>query len=127
MAILSWYSSNNTVFSSIFLFFFGVFTGSFSVSPWLLAAQTVKNGHWLHKGAPPGIQIMAPVSMSAWLKSPALPGCMTSDTRASIFFFVDCFKISSKLPVTRDSTLSTLPSTAGTGSSKAMEAMAPAV
>ena len=52
---------------------------------------------------------------------------MVSSRAARIRAFVSGRRMSPSSPVMRETTRSTLPSTAGTGMPKAMEAMAPAV
>ena len=70
---------------------------------------------------------MAPRSIMAWLKSPGAPAGITASRAPRIRRLVSGFVMSPASPVRRATTRSTFPSTAGTGSPKAMEATAPAV
>ena len=73
--------------------FFGVRKGSSFSFPFLKAAQSSARGQRLQRGFF-GMQISAPRSIKASLKSPARSG-RVSFTRASIFFLPRLFKISS--------------------------------
>ena len=120
-------SSRNTVFSSRRFSFFGARTGSSRWQPCSRAAQNAAAGQLSHRGALLGRHTPAPRSISAWLKAPgASRGIAASiHCRNCRRFFWS--RISSRQPPTRAATRSTLPSTAGTGSPKAMDKMAPAV
>ena len=63
----------------------------------------------------------------AWLKSPGARTGRTAFNAAHIRRVVSGVVMSLPSPVSRETTRSTFPSTAGTGTPKAMEAMAPAV
>ena len=84
-------------------------------------------GQRAHWGTPLGRQTVAPSSIMAWLNAPGASTGMISARAAVIFFFMAGEVMSPSSPVMRAVTRSTLPSTAGTGRPKAMEAMAPAV
>ena len=104
-----------------------LFTGSSLQRPLFCARQTSFQGHASHKGAPFGRHTVAPSSISAWLKAPALFSGIISNKSFSIAVRTDAFMISASSSVTRDMTRSTFPSTAGTGMPNAIDAMAPAV
>ena len=107
--------------------FFGGFTGSSPVRPSRRAAHRSLAGHSPHRGAPLGRHTVAPSSISAWLNSPGASRGITCRRAWPIRRLVSGRVMSLPSPVMRLTTRSTLPSTAGTGRPKAMEAMAPAV
>ena len=74
-----------------------------------------------------GRHTVAPSSMRAWLKSPGASTGSTAWRAVRIRALVSGRAMSPPSPLMRATTRSTLPSTAGTGTPKAMEAMAPAV
>ena len=74
-----------------------------------------------------GRHTVAPSSISAWLYAPGASRGMTWARASVTRFFMAGVEISPSSPVIRATTRSTLPSTAGVGRPKAMEATAPAV
>ena len=86
----------------------------------IIDAERDKDYHEFLPQAPEG-------SISDWLKSPARSAGMMCRICCSMAFLQAGAAMSSRLAVTREITRSTLPSTAGTGTPKAIDAMAPAV
>ena len=115
----------NTVFFSIRLAFAFSFTGSSWIFPCILAWQNGAAGHSSHLGSQFGTHTIAPSSMSPWLKSPAQSFGIIFLSFSSICFLVLCFIMSLSSAVILVITRRTLPSTAGYGSPKENELIAP--
>ena len=119
--------SRNTVRCSALLPRFGSFTGSFSAVPALRARQSACSGHSAQCGAPFGTHTVAPSSMRLCVKSPQWPAGYTSESAASSSFLYAGVSDGRSSFIRRAQTRSTFPSTAAAGSSKQIEAIAPAV
>ena len=86
MAIFSSQIASNTVRYSMCLLLLILFMGRVSSMPCRCARQSCANGHWGHFGVPFGRQIIAPSSISAWLKSPTRSGNIAASAVPISFF-----------------------------------------
>lgn len=105
-------------------------TGSSSCRPSRFAAHCAASGHTRQRGDA-GVQIVAPSSMSPWLRSPGAASAgnvaMSSPARFHSALPPAVDLMSSSIANTRASTRETLPSTSGARSPYAIDAIAPAV
>ena len=111
--------------SSCFCFFF--YWKFLDFSLYLASAKTSRWTFFFTLGSPFGTHTIAPSSMSPWLKSPAQSFGIIFLSFSSICFLVLCFMMSLSSAVILVITRRTLPSTAGCGSPKENEPIAPAV
>ena len=91
------------------------FTGSSRATPSARPWQSDASGQSWQRGVPWGRQIVAPRSISAWLKSPGRSTGIRRKTSASIARRRAGSPTSAPLAARRANTRSTLPSTAGAG------------
>ena len=99
-------------------FFFIVLYGKFSCVPWALARQLSLTGHSVHLGFF-GVQMVAPISMRAWAKSPALLAFSNNGAVAAFMMGLD-FGKGSVMARWRVIMRSILPSTTVAGVLKAI-------
>ena len=125
-AILPFFDSRKIVSLSVRRLLGGVLWGNSACRLASLARHRRSSGQEGQRAAPRGRQTRAPSSIKAWLKSPAFSG-RRAISASSTARFVLSFKMSAGQARRRMMTRSTLPSTAGRRSPKAMEATAPAV
>ena len=107
--------------------FFASFLGKSAAFPAKKAAHWPFSGQAPQSGGPLGPHTVAPSSISAWVKSPGHSAGYTVSKAALARFFTAGSLMGAGSAKKRDSTRSTLPSTAATGRPKQMEATAPAV
>src|SRR5205085_1305740 len=100
--------------------------GMEAVLPWASAEQPVLSGQ-IRQAGDLGVQMSAPSSMRAELKSPGLDGGSSSSARRQSLLLTSLSAGESSIPSSRQSTLVTLPSRIGALIPNAMEAIAPAV
>jgi hypothetical protein len=91
-----------------------------------LASHNASSGHREHSGRS-GVQIMAPRSITAWLKRPAPRRGTSCSASAQIGASPATPPTGRSWPTSRANTRRELASTIGAGTSKAIDAIAPAV
>ncbi len=104
--------------------------GSSAVRPLARARQRLASGHARQRGEV-GVHVVAPSSISPWLRSPGANGSGSAAISSPAFAQIARTPIvdlmSCSIAKTRASTRETLPSTSGARSPNAIEAIAPAV